>query len=388
MPMSKNPNKTILLIGTHGQYNWGDDILLDSFLHQLGPEFNYFINSYDPESTAKEYEGKYKVNKVFHTTNELGALPKIIFSSDVVFFAGGTIIRELYKSSNRNKYSSMLMILGLVFFSKIIARKKVIMSNIGVGPIPSKTSRFITKILLSMVDFASFRDNPSLELVKSSGVKNKNMRVVPDCVFVNTPEYFYNGLRKVGSTPPETLTLALNINYDIANLDNWNYFISNLAKSLNALNTQTPIKIIGLPMQIAFNKNNDVAMLEQFKKHIPDVPFELAVPKTRAELGSIIHRADIVLAERLHALIISAILSKPFIPLTYDVKVRSLVEILNMNDYSVDINSKFPEDEILKKVKSLIKNREAVAKSLNQKYIELNREASDYFSSLKSNLLI
>jgi polysaccharide pyruvyl transferase WcaK-like protein len=383
--MAKQSKKTILLLGTHGQYNWGDDILLHSFLHQLGPNFSYYINSYDPESTRTLYEQEFDIKKVFHTTKDTFSLPKIIFSSDIVFFAGGTIIRELYKSSKRNKYASMAMVLGVVAFSKIIARKKVVMSNIGAGPIPSTFGRLLTRILLSLVDFASFRDQQSLDLVRHCGVRNKNMRVVPDCVFVNSPRDFHNSLNQ-NDTPTSPLTIALNINYDIANTENWEYFIATLGSSLRSLAQTNKIRIIGLPMQTAFNPKNDLIMLEQFRSRIPNIHFEIQTPRKTSDIGDIINRSDIVMAERLHALVIAAILGKPFIALQYDVKVRSLVDILGVSDYAVDINTHFPETDIIQKTTHLIENRQKISLQLATQSQILHNEVAEYFNTIRAML--
>ena len=43
--------KQVLFLGTHGQYNIGDELLLETFLEQLGDQHHYTINSYDPEFT-------------------------------------------------------------------------------------------------------------------------------------------------------------------------------------------------------------------------------------------------------------------------------------------------------------------------------------------------
>ena len=45
-------SRRILLLGTHGQQNIGDELLLSTFLSMLGSEHDYEINSYDPVATA------------------------------------------------------------------------------------------------------------------------------------------------------------------------------------------------------------------------------------------------------------------------------------------------------------------------------------------------
>lgn len=51
--------KKILFLGTHGQHNVGDELLLETFLTQLGSEHHYFVNSYDPEFTKAQLQPKF-----------------------------------------------------------------------------------------------------------------------------------------------------------------------------------------------------------------------------------------------------------------------------------------------------------------------------------------
>jgi len=116
----------ITFLGTHGQFNIGDELLLETFLTQLGAEYHYAVNSYDPDFTAAMLRPKFDVES-FHTTRELPRFLKHLLTSDLLFFGGGSIIKELYASVGRNRYSTLLMILASVTFTKVIARKLIMM---------------------------------------------------------------------------------------------------------------------------------------------------------------------------------------------------------------------------------------------------------------------
>ena len=205
--MKNNKQKTILLLGTHGQENWGDEILLETFLQSLGQEHNYLVNSYNPNQTEFRFSKTFDKNKIaeldpkirdqnslkynlkaFHTTKEILKLPLRIWQSDLVFFAGGSILKELYASYGRWVYSTLFMILGIVTFSKFIAQKTVVTSNIGVGPVKTKFGRFLVKLILSQVNIISLRDEASKKIVLDSGISEIKVQVVPDIVFIRTPK--------------------------------------------------------------------------------------------------------------------------------------------------------------------------------------------------------
>ena len=211
-------SKNILFLGTHGQHNIGDELLLETFLAQLGEQHSYMINSYDPEFTHAQLAGKYDVD-VFHTTTEKMQLPKRIWQADLLFFGGGSVLKELYASVGRNRYSTLLMVLLIVLFARVIARKPIIMSNIGVGPVHSRFGLLLVKLILGQVTYVSVRDQRSYDTCRQVGISTRKLVLVPDAVFVTDPESLghVRSADKTGSAP---LKIALNLNYNIENPEN------------------------------------------------------------------------------------------------------------------------------------------------------------------------
>ena len=58
------PARRIVFLGTHGQYNIGDELLLDTFLTQLGSQHHYVVNSYDPEFTRAQLARRFDVEVI------------------------------------------------------------------------------------------------------------------------------------------------------------------------------------------------------------------------------------------------------------------------------------------------------------------------------------
>jgi polysaccharide pyruvyl transferase CsaB len=332
--------KQILFLGTHGQYNIGDELLLETFLEELGEQHTYTINSYDPEFTARQLAGKYNAS-VFHTTEGKWHLPKLIWQSDLLFFGGGSVIKELYKNVGRNRYATLMMVLLITTFAHLIARKPIIMSNIGVGPIRSRIGLFLAGLILRQATLVSVRDPKSFETCRSLGVKSERLQLTPDAVFVNHPTKF-GQIQTSSSVDTNKIRIALNLNYNIENSANWQLFLERLVLSIKEVNKKQTVVIHALPMQAGFKPNTDLEVLRKFSKRIED-DIEMVVhePSTPLEIGHIISSCDLVVAERLHSLVIASILRKPFVALIYDVKVQQLVESLGMGRYAIDINQPF-----------------------------------------------
>ena len=373
----------ITFLGTHGQFNIGDELLLETFLSQLGQEHHYAVNSYDPEFTASYLRLKYDVES-FHTTRELPRFLRHLLTSDLLFFGGGSIIKELYASVGRNRYSTLLMILASVTFTKLIARKKVIMSNIGVGPLLSPGGERLARMILSQVDFVSVRDDKSYKTCQRLRINPDKIRRVPDAVFANAPEVFTP--EPVTAYPSGKLNLALNLNYDIENREAWEGFLQNLAVCLTRLNAEIPLTVHALPMQSKFKANDDLSVLKEFSKRIPDISFVIHDPQTAGEAGEIIASCDVVLAERLHTLVISSILGKAFFGLVYDVKVQELVDYLGMTEHSLNINQPFLAETLFENIKTVINQRMDIQQHLTRRSRELREELDAYFTEIRAKI--
>lgn len=373
----------ILFLGTHGQFNIGDELLLETFLTQLGNEHQYTVNSYDPTSTQNAMRSKFKVES-FHTTRELPRFLKNLITCDLLFFGGGSIIKELYASVGRNPYATLLMILATVTFAKKIARKRVAMSNIGVGPIATSRGEQLARLILNQVDFISVRDKLSLQTVLKLGIPSKKVILVPDAVFANSPQVFMPEPAKI-SLPQDTTRIALNLNYDIENRSAWEPFLEKLAAALKQLHTIKPIEIHALPMQSKFKANDDLSVLTSFSTRIPEISFIRHDPQTAQEAAQIMAGCDLILAERLHTLVIASIIGIPFFGLVYDVKVQELVDYLGMSGYCVNINQSFELQTLADGIGRALEDSSLRTKLLARSSL-LRTELLKYFDELKAKI--
>ena len=374
----------ILFLGTHGQFNIGDELLLETFLNQLGGDNQYAVNSYDPAFTQNAMRPKFNV-EAFHTTGELPRFLKHLLTSDLLFFGGGSIIKELYASVGRNPYSTLLMILATVTFAKQIARKRVVMSNIGIGPIMTERGEQLASWVLKQVDLLSVRDEKSLQIALKLGLSKRKVILVPDAVFANQPEVFIPEPKPL--PPSEKTRIALNLNYDIENRNAWDPFLSNLAAALTRVNETQPLEVHALPMQSKFKANDDLSVLKDFSKRIPQIPFVVHDPQTAQEAAQIIQGVDMVLAERLHTLVISSILGKPFFSLVYDVKVKELIGYLGMFEHSLNINQPFAPEKLSDGIKCVLEKREQISARLLKRSADLREQLEKYFDEIREKFI-
>ena len=327
----------ILLLGTHGQCNIGDELLLATFLRELGAEHTYEINSYDPRATAATLDPRYDV-EVFDTATTRLGLVRRIRRADVVFFAGGSIVKELTPATGRRRTSVLLMVLALMTAARWFGRTPVLMSNIGVGPVTTRWGRLLAALILRQATLISVRDHASWVTCLELRVRPSRLVELPDAVFVNGPEEFAATRRKAvrGHAP---IRLALSLNHDIENEDTWKDFLGRLGTALRRVDARIGLEILALPMQSAYKKDHDLAVIEEF---VADhrLRCEFVPVDDHDDAARVIARADVVLAERLHAVVLATILGTPVVPLPYSVKVSELADGLGLADVSFPVDDR------------------------------------------------
>ncbi len=119
-------------------------------------------------------------------------------------------------------------------------------------------------------------------------------------------------------------------------------------------------------------------------RRLPDIVSVIHHPSDHAEVGRIIADCDVLVAERLHALVIAATLGRASVALMYDVKVRELVEQLGLSDRAVDINRPFDPTALADMILDTMDNAVGEGGRLAHRAAGLRSEASDYFDDVRS----
>lgn len=375
-------SRNIVFLGTHGQYNIGDELLLETFLSTLGPEHRYVVNTYDPAFTRAQLAGRYHV-ELIDTAGDRRSLLRHLRRCDAVVFGGGSIVKELYASTGRNRYSTLLMILAIVTFANV-TRRPIAMLNIGVGPITTPTGRRLARWVLRQVDRLTVRDRRSYDTCREIGLEPPKVELATDAVFAVDREWLLGSDEPARPAAPAPLRLALNLNFDIANPDNWNLFNERLAAGLTALHDRRPIELHLLPMQAGFKDNDDVQVLDEFVRRTPTIPVVRHAPTTHRDVARIIADCDVLVSERFHAIVIASLLATPSFVLAYDVKVSGLSEMLGLAEHTIDINIPFEASAVTDGIERLANDLPGAALGLHEHAMALHASASDHVEATQA----
>lgn len=380
----------VFLIGSFGQNNYGDDLLLDVFLSQFGPVAEtIFVNSDEPHKTQALYN-KFPL-QVVRTGGSKFKILKTLRQCDLVIFAGGNILKELHAAYGGKPYSTLIRIWLIVTYAKLL-RKKVIMASIGVGPLKTKWGLKLTKKILQKTDIIAVRDSVSVKYLHSIGIK-KPFSLISDAVFSDPAALAmpHNNPILPGSQSGQTIKIGINICRNIDNPANWPSFFRALSEALRELNQKIPnIEYVGLPMQYDTISSNDYLELHKLAKVLiqkdPLINFSLTKPDNYKELVELINGVDIVVAERLHSLITATILHKPFVALSYDDKVEGYITDLGVEMPVIDISKPVSARDIENSIAQVIKDRDHYSQGLMEVAKEKSNQAIEFFNQLHTQL--
>lgn len=286
--LERHKNSDYVLCGYFGNNNYGDDLMLESFISE--------IRKYDKtkqftciSSQVKSTRASYGVKSVFKYN--LKNIKKSLNSSSALIFPGGNIFQD--KSSFRSlKYYSYIAKLA-----KKLNNKVYILGN-GIGPLKRKRSEEITKSLLYECDYISLRDIHSFEFVKDL---NKETYLTSDI----TSRY---------------------IDKEKPILDNMKYFVfspkeekhkksTSYVEMIKKIKELYNIECVIVPL----HNKQDMKISRMVAKETSSILFE---SYDTHSMENIISNAMFVISMRLHGCVESANSCVPFISLSYDDKLK------------------------------------------------------------------
>jgi hypothetical protein len=288
------PNRSLVLVcGYYGEHNLGDDALLQVLLAQLPPNVTPLVTAWDQP----------QVRRVFgvETTDRrslVGVLEALGHSGALVL-GGGSLLQD------STSFRSLLYYGALI----VVARcqgKPVILWGQGLGPLRLKRSRLLARWLLSLATAISWRDPASTQQSRHWGLR---------CLEGSDPVWGLQPQPWHGAGGPIVVCWR-----PVSQLDRqgWRPYLD----ALDRLAAQSGRPVHWLP----FHQEQDrqlLAWLEQealLPERLRQVS-QLVTVDDPQEAMAHFQAAGLVIAMRLHGLILAALAGSPCAALSYDPKV-------------------------------------------------------------------
>ncbi|WP_315856986.1 polysaccharide pyruvyl transferase CsaB [Cyanobium sp. WAJ14-Wanaka] len=313
------PGKTFLLCGYYGEHNLGDDALLEVALSQLPQGSRAIVTAHD-QTQVQERFGVATVQRR-SLAQVLAALRQV----DALVLGGGSLLQD------STSFKSLIYYGALIAAARMRG-KQVLLWGQGLGPLGRRRSRWLVRRLLPMAAAISWRDQASADLAGSWGV---TAPVAPDPVWGLAPQPWR------GRGGPIVVCLRPTSLLDTAQLDGagWLPYLEALASLAEAGNREV--------IWLAFHGHQDQGLLASLQQQDLLPPALGArsrevVPQQPREAMAVFAGAGLVVAMRLHGLILAALAGCPVAALSYDPKVAAAAKDLGCPCHSL-ADPAFPE---------------------------------------------
>jgi polysaccharide pyruvyl transferase CsaB len=302
------PRSRVLLCGYYGEHNLGDDALLEVLLSQLPAGCQATVTAHDA-ALVRERFGVETVPR-----RSLALVLKALRRCDALVLGGGSLLQD------STSFRSLLYYAALIAAARLEG-KPVLLWGQGLGPLRRRRSRLLVGRLLGLATALSWRDPESAALAKRLGREGP---VGSDPVWALPAQQWR------GSGGP--LVLCFRPTRQLQG-PAWKPYL----EALDQLAASHDREVIWLP----FHANQDRGLLEQLRRD-QLLPAGLAARSREVlaerprEAMAVCSGASLVLAMRLHGLILAALSGAPCAALSYDPKVAAAAADLGCPCHSLD----------------------------------------------------
>ncbi len=301
---SSSSPRRILLCGYYGEHNLGDDALLEVLNGQLPQGWQPLITAHDAAAVQTVIPNGSVVNR-----RSLKTVLNSIKQVQVVVLGGGSLLQD------STSFRSLVYYIILIVAAQV-KRKPVLLWGQGLGPLRHAWSRYLVGLVLNGATSITWRDTASMQLAKQLGIKTL-MSVAPDPVWTHHMSDHQGGGNIVLCWRPTNLLTA----------SGW----SLLLQAVDQLSRSTGKSVTWL----AFHANQDAKLLQTLNEKglVPStlhMQSNTVVAKNIKHAQTIFKEASLVIAMRLHALILAIISQCPSTALSYDPKVEAAAKTANV----------------------------------------------------------
>lgn len=300
--MRAGARPAILISGFYGFGNIGDEAVLAGMVQSLRARLGsvpLIVLSADPGSTAAAYE----VEAVDRT-----ALPAILMAmrcSRLFLSGGGSLLQDVTSARSAVYY------LGLLRLAQIMGLRTMVYAA-GLGPLRRPVIRSLTRSVLNRTDAVTVRDADSAAFVRALGIRRGPILTADPAVLLSpAPDARVKWLLR----SPEAVVPIIGV---VVRPWGDSAFVRPLGEALIHVAGRRGARVVVLPFHPAL----DLAVSRRLADACGGTLVEQ--PLQPAEALAIIARMHVLVALRLHALILAAAAGVPPVGLAYDPKVIAL----------------------------------------------------------------
>ncbi len=315
----------IVLLGSYGRGNVGDDVFLVALTKLLG-RHTVTANSAHNDLLPTEVINKISTISTISNKDIIDKL-KVFLKADYIIYGGGDLWVELYGSRFPRIALWKMAVVNTV---AKVSRKKVIYVGCGCGNIRG-FSLLLAKYSALLANLIIFRDEISRQKIR----KDAKTQVLPDLSITLSSKdikLVNNVVKTLGIIP------MYYIPDPVANYPK--YLAQMISSCQYALKQNISVKLIPMLKDPAIY--DDVKVCDDIFKSVKalDIGADISILKEvdSSNINDILQTIDVCLSTRLHGSILAAWLHVPVIGVSYRPKVSRFLKSVGLEISSIDIH--------------------------------------------------
>jgi len=329
----------ILIAGYYGLGNIGDELILSGIINAISTytddvkfsvitnnpaESKHLHNVMPVPQSLKKGAITFIKNQI--TQREFVNVYKNISECDILILGGGELLQDL-------KFYYLPTWLSLLYLAQK-KNKKTVVYGIGAGPVDTFLGKKLCRKILGKADLVTVRDSKSEIALENCGVPNVIKTADPAFAISPPKVNLHENEKTIGVTLHRFI-----YNDDMYRKTNGEKINLSHRRKKMAYMLESIAEIHGKKLMFLPTVKSDVYGYTEIKKFMHDTEKALVIDydSNINRFFSLLAKSEILIGMRLHSLIMASMLGIPIVPISYSGKVKSFLELINLNDLYIDI---------------------------------------------------
>jgi len=253
-----------------------------------------------------------------------------------------------------------------------LCRCKLFFVSVGAGPLYSRAGRFFAKAALSLADFRSYRDESTLQYLKGIGFQARNDRVYPDLAFSLPESLIPRGHHSEG----RRLVVGLGL---MEYTGSAKYTVERPTSTVYSAYVEALVEFVrwllahDYDVRLLIGDFVDTTLTREFRSLLKErsVTHEekRIIEEPVASVEDLLRQlaaTDLVVATRFHNVLLSLLLHKPVLAISFHHKCSSLMRQMGLSEYYQDINH-LDSSRLIEQFRQLQQNGDCVKRMVREK---------------------
>ncbi|MDY7038161.1 MAG: polysaccharide pyruvyl transferase family protein [Thermodesulfobacteriota bacterium] len=366
-----------ILIANWAGVNIGDDAIFSVLLKIIHTEVSKTARIFVLADNDKAIRANYHIKDAarlfdFYKLCNLEKTVRFLKDSDLVIYGGGDVISGNIKSMS---FLAMAKILGL----------PIMCCSVGVIPLKFQLKRVFTRIVLNHADLITVRDPKSEERLRELGVNKPQTIVTSDLAFLLSPNVSQNKLLQEINQHCDNSKIKVGISvrpfdpmYSSYKIWTEDKLIIDMPTVCDYIIEKYNATLVFIPM-VSKKRTRDYhrelkcddelsrQIVEKMKNKGSAIVINADYPAE--DLMGLLSEMQMVIAARLHVLLLASVAKVPVIALEYAPKIKSFMALMNRARYSLDMN-KLTKTNLMNLIDKVMSERDKGNSTDLKRYVE------------------